>query len=381
MPWSNQGGGGSGGGSDGGGGGWQGGGGQGPWGSGRGGGGPQAPNLEELLKKSQDRFRGLMPGGRWGSLGLLLLVVAAIVIWGLSGFYRVGADENGVVLRFGKYLETTSPGLHYHVPTPIESVIIPNVTRVNQTDVGFRGADDSTRIRQLDVIEESLMLTGDENIVDIDFTVQWRISDARKYLFNLQLPIGTVKAVAESAMREIVGRMDIDNVISEQRALVEQSTQELMQTILDDYGAGILVTEVKLAKSDPPAQVIDAFRDVQAAKQDQERKRNEAEAYRNDIIPRAKGEAAQIVFQAEGYKRQTVAEAEGEVSRYLAILTEYTRAKDVTRQRMYLETLEEVFGGMNKVVIDSASGSSGVVPYLPLPEIRNRAQSAEGAKK
>ena len=299
----------------------------------------------------------------------------------MSGFYRVGADENGVVLRFGKYLETTLPGLHYHLPTPIESVIIPNVTRVNQTDVGFRGADDSTRIRQLDVIEESLMLTGDENIVDIDFTVQWKIGDARKYLFNLQLPIGTVKAVAESAMREIVGRMEIDNVISEQRALVEQSTQELMQNILDDYGAGILVTEVKLAKSDPPAQVIDAFRDVQAAKQDQERKRNEAEAYRNDIIPRAKGEAAQIIFQAEGYKRQTVAEAEGEVSRYLAILTEYTRAKAVTRQRMYLETLEEVFGGMNKVVIDSAGGSSGVVPYLPLPEIRNRARSAEEAEK
>ena len=383
MPWSSQGGGSDGGGSGGGGGGggWQGGGGQGPWGSGRGGGGPQAPNLEELLKKSQDRFRGLMPGGRWGKLGILLLVIAAIVIWGLSGFYRVGADENGVVLRFGKYLETTLPGLHYHLPTPIESVIIPNVTRVNQTDVGFRGADDSTRIRQLDVIEESLMLTGDENIVDIDFTVQWKISDARKYLFNLQLPIGTVKAVAESAMREIVGRMEIDNVISEQRALVEQSTQELMQSILDDYGTGILVTEVKLAKSDPPAQVIDAFRDVQAAKQDQERKRNEAEAYRNDIIPRAKGEAAQIIFQAEGYKRQTVAEAEGEVSRYLAILTEYTRAKAVTRQRMYLETLEEVFGGMNKVVIDSAGGSSGVVPYLPLPEIRKRARSAEEAEK
>ncbi len=381
MPWSNQGGN-EGGGNVGGGGGWQGGGGggggggQGPWGqgSGRGGGGPQPPNLEELLKKTQERFRGLVPGGRFGGMGILLILVVIVAIWGLSGFYRVGVDENGVVLRFGKYIETTLPGLHYHLPTPIETVFTPKVTRINRTDVGFQGAAESGRGRVVNVNEESLMLTGDENIVDINFIVQWRIADARDYLFNLQNPITTVKAVAESAMREVVGVTAIDDVISEQRTQVELATLALMQKTLDLYGAGIEVTEVKLAKADPPAQVIDAFRDVQAAKQDQERKRNEAEAYRNDIIPRAKGEAAQIEFQADAYKRQTVAEAEGEAARYLSVLTEYTKAKDVTRRRLYLETMEDVFAGMNKIVIDRSAGGSGVVPYLPLPEIRNRSQ-------
>ncbi|MDP6874509.1 MAG: FtsH protease activity modulator HflK [Alphaproteobacteria bacterium] len=371
MPWSNQGGGGSG--SGGGGGGWQGGG-RGPWGQGGGGGG-QPPNLEELLRKGQDRFKGVLPGGNWGGRGIILIFAVLIVAWMLSGFYRVGPDEQGVVLRFGKFTGSTSPGLRYHLPTPIESALTPKVTRVNRVEVGFQSSGDFGRSSALrNLPEESLMLTGDENIVDIDFAVVWRIKDAGHYLFNIRHPEGTVKAVAESAMREVVGRSAIDDVLTEERESVERDSQEVMQAALDEYGAGIEIVRVKLQKADPPDAVIAAFRDVQAARADQERMRNEAQAYANDIIPRARGEAEQVRLEAEGYKEQVVADAEGEASRFLAIYGEYALAKDVIRQRMYLETMEEILAGMNKVVIDSKEGQSGVVPYLPLPEIQKRIQ-------
>jgi len=372
MPWSNQGGGGSGNG-----GGWQGG--RGPWGQGPQRGGPQPPNLEELLKKGQDRFKGAMPGGgRWSGRGILLIVLALIAIWLATGFYRVGADEQGVVLRFGKYLTTTDPGLRYHLPSPIESALTPKVTRINRVDIGFRSASDFGRASAVRSIpEESLMLTGDENIVDNDVAVFWRISDPRDFLFNLQQPESTVKAVAESMIREVVGRSRIDDVLTEGRERVELETQELMQETLDAYGAGIEITQVKLQKADPPAAVIDAFRDVQAARADQERLRNEAQAYANDIIPRARGEAEQIRLQAEAYREQTVADAEGEVARYLAIQEQYSKAREVTRKRLYYETLESVLAGMNKIVIDK-EGGSGVVPYLPLPEVQRRSQQSQG---
>ena len=373
MPWSNQGGGN-------GGGGWQGGG-RGPWGQGGGGGGggAQPPNLEELLRKGQDRFKGALPGGRWGGKGILLVILVLLVAWGFTGVYRVGPDEQGVVLRFGKYVEDTGPGLHYHLPSPIESALTPKVTRVNRVEVGFQSSGDFGRSSALrDLPEESLMLTGDENIVDINFTVLWQISHAGKFLFNIQRPENTVKAVSESVMREVVGRSKIDDVLTEGRNEVERQTLDLMQRTLDEYQSGIVVTQVKLAKADPPAAVIDSFRDVQAARADEERLVNEAQAYANDILPRARGEAERILQEAVGYKNQTVAQAEGEVSRYLAIQSEYRLAPNVTRKRLYLETMESIMQGTNKIVIDNEGGSQGVLPYLPLPELQKQSNRSRG---
>lgn len=373
MPWSNQGGGG---------GGWQGGGNRGPWGQGPQGGGPRPPDLEELLRRGQDRFKGVLPGGGWGNKGLLLIVLVVVGIWLASGFFRVGPEEVGVVKRFGKFDRIAQPGLNYHLPTPIESVITPQVERENSIEIGFRSVGEfgRSRTRGTDLPEESLMLTGDENIVDIDFAVFWKISDATNFLFNIRQPEQTVRAVAESVMREVVGRNKIDDILTEGRERVEQDTLLGMQEMLNSYQAGIQITQVKLQKADPPGAVIDAFRDVQAARADQERMRNEAQAYANDVIPRARGEAEKIRLEAEAYKEQTVAEAEGEVSRYLAILNEYARAKDVTRKRLYYETLESVLSGMNKIIIDEQGGGQGVVPYLPLPEVQRRANETRSTQ-
>jgi membrane protease subunit HflK len=263
----------------------------------------------------------------------------------------------------------TQPGLNYHLPYPIESVMTPKVTRVNRVDVGFRSSGDSARGSVSDIKDESAMLTGDENIVDINYSVFGVIKDASKYLFNIQEPIGTIKAVAETAMREIIARKKIQVVLTQGRAEIENEAQKIMQQILDSYNAGIEITQVQAQKSDPPAQVIDSFRDVQAAKADKERQQNEAQAYANDVIPRARGEAAKIIQEAEGYKKEVVAQAEGEASRFIAIYNEYAKAKTVTQERMYLETMEKVLSGVNKIIIDKQSGS-GVVPYLPLPELK-----------
>ena len=241
--------------------------------------------------------------------------------------------------------------------------------------MGYRAAAGTGRTTSVsDVPEVSLMLTGDENIVDIDYSVFWIIKDAGKFLFNIQAPEDTVKSVAETAMREVIARYDIQSILTEGRAQVEIDTQEIMQEILDSYDSGISITQVQTQKADPPNQVIDAFRDVQAAKADKERAQNEAESYSNDVIPRARGEAAQVLQQAEAYKREVVALAEGEASRFLSIYNEYRKAKTVTQERMYLETMEKVMADINKIIIDKESGS-GVVPYLPLPELKS------GAKK
>ena len=376
MPWSNKGGGWQGGGSSGGSGGGGGGRGRGPWGGGGGGGQrPQSPDLEELLRKGQDRFRKLAPGGTRSPRAIILIILVIAAIWLLTGFYRVATDEQGVVLTFGAWNgETKASGLHYHLPSPIQSVLTPKVTRIQRTEVGFRGAGDSAQNRSVrDVDEESLMLTGDENIVDIDFVVQWRIREAGPFLFNIQNPEITVKAAAESAMREVVGQTPIQRVLAEGRVQVEQESQGLLQKILDDYGSGILITEVKLQKVDPPGAVIDSFRDVQRARADLERQRNEAEAYSNDIIPRARGEAEQMKQAAAAYKEQVVRTAEGDASRFLAIYEEYRLAPDITKRRIYLETMETVLGDMNKIIIDNGvGGGQGVVPYLPLNELQTR---------
>ena len=356
-----------------------------PWGSGGndrpsgngGGGGNRPPNIDDLANQFQDSLKKMFPGKKvpGGNKPIIIFGIVILGLWLASGFYRVLPDEQGVVLRFGKYVNQTQPGLHYHLPYPIETAVTPKVTRVNRIDVGYRSAADTGRATSVsDVPEESLMLTGDENIVDIDYSVFWIIKDAGKFLFNIQAPEDTVKSVAETAMREVIARYDIQSILTEGRAQVEIDTQEIMQEILDFYDSGISITQVQTQKADPPNQVIDAFRDVQAAKADKERAQNEAESYANDVIPRARGEAAQVLQQAEAYKREVVALAEGEASRFLSIYNEYRKAKTVTQERMYLETMEKVMADINKIIIDKESGS-GVVPYLPLPELKS------GAKK
>ncbi|MFD0987712.1 FtsH protease activity modulator HflK [Methyloligella solikamskensis] len=361
MPWSNQ----SGGGWKSGGGPWgqppSGGGGGGDRGGRGGGGGPQ-PDLEEILRRGQDRLRQSLPGGGGSGwligfliLGLTLLVVA----W--SSVVVVDTDEVGVVLRFGKYERQLEPGLHVHLPYPIERVLLPKVTRKNRLEIG--GGSTGSRP------QESLMLTGDENIVDIDFVVIWKISNAPDYLFNVQNPEGTVRDVAESAMREVVGRSNIGRILTEDRTKTERAVQELMQGTLDRYKTGVNIEEVQLQKVDPPSQVIDAFRDVQAAKADQERLQNEAEAYANKVIPEARGEAEQILQQAQGYRDRAIAEAQGEADRFSKIYDAYKTAPDVTRKRIFIETMQEVLTNQDKVILDDKSGP-GVVPYLPLSEIK-----------
>ena len=329
-------------------------------------------DMEDLAKKFQDGLKNIFGGSSKtpdAKKPIALFIIGAVAVWTLSGFYRVDADEQGVVLRFGKYISMTQPGLNYHLPYPIESVMTPKVTRVNRVDVGFRSSGDSARGSVSDIKDESAMLTGDENIVDINYSVFWVIKDASKYLFNIQEPISTIKVVAETAMREIIARKKIQVVLTQGRAEIENEAQKIMQQILDSYNAGIEITQVQAQKSDPPAQVIDSFRDVQAAKADKERQQNEAQAYANDVIPRARVEAAKIIQEAEGYKKEVVAQAEGEASRFIAIYNEYAKAKTVTQERMYLETMEKVLSGVNKIIIDKQSGS-GVVPYLPLPELK-----------
>jgi membrane protease subunit HflK len=329
-------------------------------------------DMEDLAKKFQDGIKNMFGGSSKPpdvKKPITLFIIGAIAVWALSGFYRVDADEQGVVLRFGKYTNMTQPGLNYRLPFPIESVMTPKVSRVNRIDVGFRSSNEGSRGTIGDIKEESAMLTGDENIVDINYSVFWVIKDASKYLFNIQDPIGTIKVVAETAMREVIARKKIQTILTQGRAEIEIEVQKIMQQILDSYNSGVDITQVQAQKSDPPAQVIDSFRDVQAAKADKERAQNEAEAYANDVIPRARGEAAKIVQEAEGYKKEVVAQAEGEASRFIAIYNEYAKAKTVTQERMYLETMEKVLSGVNKIIIDKQSGS-GVVPYLSLPELK-----------
>jgi len=362
MPWNNQSGGG----------GWKGGGnGGGPWGQGPTGGGGQPPDLEEMLKRGQDKVKQVMHGG--GVPGPLLFLVAivagAIIAWQAFTF-RVDPDELGVVMRFGAYTRQEPPGLHFRWPYPIEEVYKPKVTRQNIIEIGMRsapGGRPGAPVR--DERAESLMLTGDENIVDIDFVVFWRIKDAEKYLFNIQNPDVTVKDVAESAMREVVGQSEIQPILTQDRQKTEQAVRKLMQTTLDTYGAGIRVDQVKLQKVDPPSEVIDAFRDVQAARADQERLQNEADAYANKIVPEARGDAQRILQAAEGYKQRVVNESKGDTSRFLQVYGQYKIAPEVTRKRMFLETMERVFSGTDKIILDSKSGQ-GVVPYLPLDKLQ-----------
>jgi membrane protease subunit HflK len=312
---------------------------------------------------------------------IIIVVLLIIVGWLCTGFYQIAPEEQGVVMRFGKYVYTTGPGLHYHLPYPIEEVLKPNVMRENRIEIGFRsGSSDYRRAGDSSVNsvpKESLMLTGDENIVEVNYTVTWKISNAGYFLFNLRDPVGTVAMAAESAMREVVGQTPIADVITGGREKIQDETKKKLQSMMDEYNAGIQISAVQMLKVDPPAQVIDAFNDVQRAKADRERIRNEAEAYRNDIIPKARGEAAKLVQEAEAYKEQTINFATGDANRFLAVLKEYKEAKDVTSRRMYLEAMEQVLSGVNKIIVEPSAGGN-VVPYLPLSELNLKKETKEG---
>jgi modulator of FtsH protease HflK len=356
MPWSNQGGGPWGSGP------------KGPWGSGPQSSGPTPPDFEEFLRRSQDRLRSVLPGGALGGRGLFIILLLAVVAWAATGYFTVQPDEVGIVLRFGKYDRVVQPGPNYHWPYPIESALTPQALRTNRLDIGMRMIGTTPH----DIPEESLMLTGDQNIVDVEFTVLWSISPRTDgpsdFLFNLENPQGTVKAVAESAMREVIGRSDISVILTggqqnSQTNNVEAGVKDLMQKTLDQYKAGILINDVNIQKVNPPEQVMDAARDVQAALTDLDRMQNEAQTYANRIIPEARGLAAKTIQDAEAYREQTVAEAKGQVSRFNQIYEQYKKAPQVTRQRMYLETMERVLGGTDKLILDPGNS---VVPYLPL---------------
>ena len=294
-------------------------------------------------------------------------ILILIILWLLTGFYKVNANEQGVVLRFGEWVRTTLPGLHYHLPYPIERAKTPKVTKVNKTEIGFRELNNTQRM----LLEESLMLTGDENIVDINFSVFWVINDAGKYLFKLRNPDASVKSISESVMREVIGNTPIADALAERRQEIEILSLDKIQNVLDKYESGIKVTQLQLQKVDPPDQVIDSFRDVQGARADKEKVINEGIAYKNDIIPRARGESEQIIQKAEAYKREVVARSEGDAQRFESVLKSYKNNEDVTKKRIYLETLEGIFQNATKVIIDTKQGS-GVLPYLPLPEIRKK---------
>ena len=372
MAWNNNSGGPWGGGGSGGGGGG------GPWGGGGGGnrgGGPfgnrRPPDMEDVIRKGQERLRNLMPGGLGSFKGILLIALAAIVIWLLTGFFRVQPNQQAIQLVFGKpYGGPVASGLHYNLPSPIGSVVVVNVQDQRRTVIGSRAAADRYRgSRGSSTSTENLMLTGDENIVDIEFAVLWQIKDVFRYAFGVRNGEETVRATAEAAMREVIGQSNLQYAQTEGRTRIEQDTKELMQRVLDEYGLGAQIAQVQLLRVDPPQEVIGAFRDVQAARADKEKTINEANTYRNQVMPRAKGEAESIIQKGEAYKSQTINRAKGDVQRFTQVYEQYAKAKDITTERIYLETIEDVLRNVSKVMVDK-KGGPGVIPYLPLPELK-----------
>lgn len=358
MPWQSQGGGGGGpwGGGSGGGGG-----GQGPWGRGPSSGGQGGPpDLEEMLRRGQDRMKQFIPGGFGNGRTAAGIAVAVAFIWLATGTYQVQPNELGVPLIFGRVQPITTAGLHWNWPAPIGDVLKPSVTAVNTLEVGIGNQ-----------MEESLMLTGDQNIIKVAFSVQWQISDAEKFLFNIQDYQGTIKSVAESAMREIIGQTPFDKAITSGRGQIEPEVHQLMQRMLDEYGAGVTITQVALQPVEPPPQVDEAFRDVKAAEQERSTASNQAQAYSNKRTLEAEGEARRIILAAEAYKEQRVAQASGEAQRFLAVYEQYRNSPEITERRIYLETMERIMGGLDKVLMDN-NGSGGSVPYLSLNELIKR---------
>jgi len=345
----------------------------------------EMPDLDAVIANAQAWMRDKMGGrgsgggggarrggGRSFSPGRATVIGVAVLValWLASGFYRVEPDQEGVVMRFGAFVRTTQPGLNYHLPWPIESAETPAVTTINRIEIGYRTNEPGGRIeggvdqRGTDITAESNMLTGDENIIDIDVAVLWKISDVGKYLFDTRNPAETVKTVSESVMREVIGRTPIQPALTSARSQIEHDVRTGVQAVLDQYGSGVVITAVQLQKVDPPGDVIESFRDVQRASTDADTARNQADAYRNDIVPRARGDAAVVVANADAQRQASVAQANGEGQRFTSVLKAYQAAKDVTLERLYIETMQDVLSHSPSVIVDDKL--SGVVPYLPL---------------
>ncbi len=339
------------------------------------GGGPDRPipEIDDLVRKGQEQLRVLMGGrgnrgrpngsggeggGRgFGRGGILIVLVAAVFVWAFASFYRVDTSEQSVELLFGERHQVGTEGLNF-APWPVVTHEIYPVTRENIIDIGAG-------------MDAGLMLTGDENIVDIDFQVVWNIGNIENFVFNLADPVDTITAVSESVMREIIGRSNLAPILNRDRGVIAQELQDLIQSTLDSYDSGVNIVRVNFDRADPPREVIDSFREVQAAEQTRDTLEKQADAYANQVVAAARGEAAQLLEQAEGYRAKVVNEAEGEAARFIAVYDEYVKAEDVTRKRLYLEMMERVLGDVDKVIIDEgAQGGQGVVPYLPLNELR-----------
>ena len=351
---------------------------QNPWGN-HGSGKQTPPDLDEVVRRLKERFSDMLGGSGGGegtggpNLGKGMIaggLVAVFLLWGVSGFYMVAADEAAVVLRFGKHADTRGPGLNWHVPYPVETVEKLPVTRVQRLEIGFRSFTDGAIRKRTN---EASMLTRDENIVDISFIVQYKIKSVEDYLFNIANATKTVRDAAESAIREVIGRTNIDDVLTTKKAEVEVETQQLIQTILDSYTSGISVTTVKLQDVQPPERVIKEFKDVASAREDRERAKNEAQAYANNIIPNARGEAKKMVLDAEAYAKEVVERAKGEASRFESLLAAYQKAPEVTRKRLYMETMQDALTKADKVIIDG-SVAKNVLPYLPLEKISGKVE-------
>ncbi len=350
---------------------------QNPWGSSGGGNKQTPPDLDEVVRRLQERF-GAMFGGSGGkggpslSKGVITTVLAVVfLLWGVvGGFYVVAADEEAVVLRFGKHVATKGPGLNWHIPYPVETVEKLPVTRVQRLEIGFREYPDGAIRKRTN---ESLMLTKDENIVDISFIVQYKIKSVEDFLFNIDHATKTVRDAAESAIREVIGRTMIDDVLTTKKAEVEVETENLIQSILDSYHAGISISTVKLQDVQPPERVIKEFKDVASAREDRERAKNEAQAYANDMIPKARGEGKKIVLDAEGYAKEVVARAKGEAARFESLLAAYKQSPEVTRKRLYMDTMQGVLSRADKVIVDGSIAGK-VLPYLPLNQAANKVE-------
>ncbi len=338
-------------------------------------------DILDLLEKLRARFRR---GGR-ARVNPWLIVAIGLLVWAGTGIYIVAPDQRGVVLRFGKIVREADSGPHYHLPWPLEEVLRPSVTQIRKEEIGFRTVVVGPPAQYTQVADEALMLTGDQNIVKLEFIVQYRVkTDATgtsNFLFNVRSPEQTLRASAEAAMREVIGRNNIDDALTEDKERIQTDAQALLQTILDRYGAGIEVVTVKLQDVNPPDQVSDAFKDVISAQQDKERLINESLGYANDVVPKARGQAAQLLNEAEGYREAKVRDAAGVANRFEALQTAYNASKDVTRRRLYLETMEEILPRVNKIILDDTAGKQ-VVPYLPLDQaIRMRPLEPEPAGK
>ncbi len=333
------------------------------------------PAGDDMTKKIDDFF-GSSGGNKGNTNGrdpkktkriVSFFTLGFLSIWLLLGFYKIDPDENGIVLYFGKFYSISTPGLNYYIPYPFGKLIKQSVTRINTEEFGYNSS--SSKFSKKDLDAESLMLTGDENIVDIDFQVQWQISNIEEFTFNITEPRIAIRKAAESIMREVIARTPITQALSGGKSEIEITTKNLLQQILDYYKAGVRITSLKLQRVDPPAQVIDAFRDVQTAKADKEKEINQGQAYANDIIPRARGEAAQMLEQAQAYKQEVVANAQGDAQRFISVHKEYSLARQVTKKRIYLETMEKIYSDIDKVMIDKTTAKSGVTPYFPLNDL------------